>query len=229
LNTEYRTNIPTLLTQLATVRNRLAFKRETLISQTARMTRLGEDKALLVKSVGLIDKTIEVISANGIGRIESIVTGGLQLVLDDRRVGLSIEKTEGKRGQSYSLVPYRGKTRGAALDTFGGSLSNVMAFLLRVIMIRRFGLAKYLFVDESFNGVSAEYQPMVSAMLHSLCQDHGFTIFAITHQPIMAAAANRVYRLIPGEDEDTPPTLQLLDASAMAELKVWSERSAEGF
>lgn len=87
------------------------------------------------------------------------------------------------------------------MDSFGGGPVNVIAFLLRVIMVKRFKLAKFLALDESFNNVSSDYLPLVSEMLQKLCREHGFTILAVTHQPVLAGAADRVYRIT---DEEKP-------------------------
>ncbi len=171
-----------------------------------KITQLEDDKKQLVKAVGVIDKVITIISANGIGKIESIVSGGLQLIWPD--LSFVVEKKEGVRGNSYRLLLRKGNVTGPPMSTFGGGPVNVCAFLLRVIMIKRFKLAKFLAVDESFNNVSEHYLPQVSAMLTRLCHDHGFKIFAVTHQPVLAASADVVYELVPGE----LPTLRKLDA-----------------
>jgi hypothetical protein len=80
------------------------------------------------------------------------------------------------------------------MTSFGGGVQNVVAFLLRVILVKRFKLAKFLVLDEQFSNVSPEYQPKVSQMLRELA-DLGFTIFAVSHQPMITEAADTVYRL----------------------------------
>ena len=187
--------------RMGSIRQRRDICGQQIARQEGRLKAIEDEKAELLKAVGLIDRAIQVISANGIGRIESIVTGGLQLVFEDPTLGFSVEKTELTRGNSYKLMPYKGEVRGAAMDTFGGGVVNVIAFLLRMIMIKRFKLGKFLVLDETFNNVSAEYQPMVSSLLKKLSHEHGYTIFAVTHQPILAAAADNVYKLVPREGQ----------------------------
>lgn len=180
-----------------------------------KITQLEEDKKQLVKAIGIIDRVITIISANGIGKIESIVSGGLQLAFP-QPYEFVIEKKEGARGNSYRLLIRKGKITGPLMSTFGGGVVNVTAFLLRVIMIKRFKLAKFLAVDESFNNVSEHFLPQVSAMMTKLCHDHGFNILAVSHQPILASAADIVYEVVPG---DETPTLRRLDALELAVLK----------
>lgn len=209
----------TLLTthraRLAGVHQRLEYENQQAARFEKRMAEIEAEKAELSKAVGLIDKAIEVISANGVGRIETTVTNGLRLVFDDPTLGLKILKKEGARGNSYEPVGQQGEVEGPFLDTFGGGIVNVAAFLLRIIMLKRFKLARFLVLDESFNNVSAQYLPMVSELLRSLARDGGYTIFAVTHQPILALAADRIYRVVPGED-GAPPTILQTTASELA-------------
>ena len=165
----------------------------------ASMDEYAASKADLLKAIALIDKTIGIVSANGIGKIESTVTNGLRLVFDNPDYGIRVIKKETARGNNYSLEVYKGEISGPAQSTFGGGISNVIAFLLRVIMIKRFQLGKLLVVDETFNNVSPKYLPKVSELLKTLADD-GFTIFAISHQAPLADAADHAYTVYPGPE-----------------------------
>ena len=199
----------TLHSNLQSVVQRYSFECRRGETLASRMAAIEKEKTLLVRAVGTIDRAIQIISANGIGKIEGIVTGGMRLAFNDPTLGFAITKKEGKRGNTYEIEGIRGDVRGPFLETFGGGIWNVVGFLLRVIMIRRFNLAKVLIVDESFNNVAAVYQPMLSRLLRDLTRNHGYVIFAVTHQPILAAAADRIYQVVPHLGE--PPTLKLLD------------------
>lgn len=213
-----------LRTSLGSVHQRLSFERQTALKLQARMDEIEREKTLLIKAVGLIDRAIVVISSNGIGRIEKTVTEGLQLVFHDPTLAFKVIKKEGAGGNRYELEGWQGEVHGPILETFGGGVANVVSFLLRVIMIKRFKLAKFIVIDESFNNVSAQFLPMVSEMLRSLAHDGGYTIFAVTHQPMLAAAADHVYRAV--EVPDGPPVLQELSAQQMVEIRRAAEAGA---
>jgi DNA repair exonuclease SbcCD ATPase subunit len=183
------------------VKQQLFFEEQNLTRLNARIAQIEKDKTQLVLAVGLIDRCIQIISANGIGKIESIVSGGLQMVFNDKSMGLILNKKETARGSSYELLMRQGDFTGKPMESFGGGVVNVISFLLRVIMVKRFRLAKFLALDESFNNVSEGHLGLVSEMLQKLCRDHGFTILAVTHQPVLAQAADRAYRIT---DEDMP-------------------------
>lgn len=166
-----------------------------------KVRRIEVEKADLQKALALIDRCIELVSATGIGKIESIVSGGLQQVFKDDKEPISflVEKKETARGYSYRLLCRQGETTGSPMTAFGGGVQNLCAFLLRVIMIKRFRLAKFIVLDESFNNVNgARNQRRLSEMLRTLADDFGFTILAITGQKRLAAAADRIYEVDTG-------------------------------
>jgi DNA repair exonuclease SbcCD ATPase subunit len=192
-----------LVSRIASVRStverldqQLEYEESSIHRLTERIKTLESEKVLLVKAVGLIDRCIQVISANGIGKIESIVSDGLRRVFDDPTLTLVVDKKSGARGNTYSLLV--SKDGGEPYDpmkSYGGGVANVVSLLLRLILIKRFRLAKLLVLDEQFNNVSVDYLPAVSALLKTLTDRHDYTILAVTHQPILALEADRIYQL----------------------------------
>src|SRR5271163_907584 len=204
---------------VSSIASRLQYETATITRLTARIKQLEEEKAQLVKAVGTIDRCVQIVSANGIGKIEGIVSDGLKRVFGNDQLGLFIEKKETARGNTYRLLVRKGDTVGNPMDSFGGGVQNVVAFLLRIILIKRFKLAQFIALDEQFSNVSAEYQPKVSEMLKVLSK-MGFTIFAISHQPTITAAADIIYEVV--VDEGFPPTLR----RSSSERPVTEESSA---
>jgi DNA repair ATPase RecN len=204
---------------LSQVRQRLQFEQQRIEQTKSRIGLIGEEKSDLLKALALIDRAIAVVSANGIEKIESIVTSGMRLAFDDPTLGFKVVKKESARGNTYALEGVRGDVQGPFMETFGGGISNIVAFLLRVIMLKRFKLAKILVVDESFNNVAVKFLPMVSRMLRDLTDNHGYTILAVTHQPILAAAADNIYRVVPNAStKGAPPKLVRVHRSELGEI-----------
>jgi DNA repair exonuclease SbcCD ATPase subunit len=194
---------------VSSIDQRLQYESATISRLTARIKILESEKSELVKAVGTIDRCVQIVSSNGIGKIEGIVSDGLRRVFGNDQIGLFIEKKETARGNSYRLLVRKGETVGNPMDSFGGGVQNVVAFLLRVILIKRFKLAPVLCLDEQFSNVSLEYQSKISQMLKTLA-GMGFTIFAISHQPAITAAADTIYEVV--VDEGFPPVLRKKDA-----------------
>ena len=199
--------------QLESVRSAVQMERTILKRNQDKVTDLENQKVMNTKALAVIDRAIQVISQNGIGKIETIVSDGLRLVFDDD-LRLVIERKEGARGDSYRLLVQEGNDPpGPPIDTMGGGVVNVISFLLRVIMIQRFKLSKFIVLDESMNNVSPDRLPRVSEMLRSLCDEHGYTILSITQQTLLASAANRVFCVEKG------PLLRELDSVELDELR----------
>jgi DNA repair exonuclease SbcCD ATPase subunit len=172
-------------------------------------TKLGEievEKTQNIKAIGVMDKAIQIVSANGIGKIESVVSDGLKLIFDSD-YKLIIERKDGVRGESYKILLEKNGFTAPPIESVGGGLVNVISFLLRVIMIQRFKLAKLIVLDESLNNISSDHIESVSKMLKTLCDDYGYTILAVTHQSLLAASADKVYKV------ETGPTLVECDPS----------------
>lgn len=174
-------------------------QKSTIKGMTEKIEKIGEQKTLLVKAQTTIDKMTQIVSARGIGKIESIVTGGLRLVFG-KKISFLVDKKEGARGTSYKMLIKKGDVVGDPFDSFGGGVINVASFLLRIIMIKRFKTAKMVVLDESMNNVSSEYQEKVSTLLKTLATEHGFNILLITHSPELAKASDKVYQVYQGED-----------------------------
>jgi DNA repair exonuclease SbcCD ATPase subunit len=197
-------------TVVSSIDQRLQYESATISRLQSRIKQLEEEKAQLVKAVGTIDRCVQIVSANGIGKIEGIVSDGLRRVFGNDQIGLFIEKKETARGNTYRLLIRKGETIGNPMDSFGGGVQNVVAFLLRVILIKRFKLAQFIALDEQFSNVSSEYQPKISEMLKVLSK-MGFTIFAISHQPTITSAADTIYEVV--VDEGFPPVLRKKDVT----------------
>ncbi len=194
------------------VRNSLKTEEAILLRNQKKIKELEDKKAMNVKALAVLDKAIQIISANGIGKIESIVSDGLNLVFD-QDLQLVLERKEGAKGDSYRIMVKQGDVIGPPIDTMGGGVVNIISFLLRVIMIQRFKLNKLIVLDESFNNVSADHLPKVSEMLRSLCDEHEYTILSITQAPLLASAAERVFRV------DKGPLLCELTSDELDELR----------
>jgi DNA repair ATPase RecN len=169
---------------------------ELLDTNRAKMAVLADKKAHLTKTVAVLDTLTQTIAKKGIGRVESVVTQGLQLVFGPD-ASCIVEKKDGARGTTYQINVKFGEIVGDPMDDFGGGAVNVTAFLLRVMMLHRFNLARMLVLDESFNNVSTDggYLQRVSILLKSLVEDFNFTILAVSHQPELAARADHTYQV----------------------------------
>lgn len=213
----------------------LTSKKERIASHKKRIIELEKLKTSHTKAIGVLDKTIEIISGKGIGRIEEVVSDGLQLVFG-KGYNLIIERKEGARGNTYRILVKHGDVVGPPLETVGGGVVNVISFLLRVIMIQRFKLTKFIALDESFNNVGNQHLPKVSQMIKTLCDEHGYCMLSVTHQPILAAAADQIFEVLVNSDgpllrelrQEEKDEYRAFNASAASEASSGNTRTVEG-
>lgn len=174
------------------------------------MAQWEDRKAHYLKCNATLDKLIQVISEQGVGRVETVITEGLQTVFGPD-ISCFLERRDMAKGTTYSIKikvqTEKGEVVGDPMESFGGGPVNLISFLFRVLMIHRFNLSKLLLLDEGFNNVSRDRLDAVSTLLKVLAEDHGYSILAITHQSEMSSKADRVYR-VGGVIGD--PTLTLL-------------------
>jgi ABC-type Mn2+/Zn2+ transport system ATPase subunit len=182
---------------------------EDIKTMRGRMTQIAERKTVRVKAIGVLDRLIQAVAAQGVSRIETMVTKGLKLVFGPD-LSFRVEKKVGARGTQYNLQVAHGEVAGNPMTMMGGGVVNVTAFLLRIIMLKRFKLAKFLALDESFNNVSESHIKKVSQLLQHLCTEQGFKMLFVTHQPLFADSANKVYMASPGS-KSAGPSLTVLD------------------
>ena len=185
---------------------------EQLVAHRKTMQEWENQKAHFLKCNAVLDKLVQEVSANGVGKVESVVTQGLQLVFGPQ-VSCFLERRDMAKGTTYSIklrmqTP-EGEVIGDPMDSFGGGPVNLISFLMRVLMVHRFKLAKLMILDESFNNVSRGHLDAVSMLLKTLTEEHNYSILAITHQPELTAKADNVYAVggVLGS-----PTLSLLSA-----------------
>ena len=171
---------------------------EQLVIHRRSMLTWENDKAHYLKCNAVLDRLIQEVSAKGVGRVEAVVTQGLQLVFGPK-VSCFLERRDMAKGTTYSIklkvqTP-QGEVVGDPMDSFGGGPVNLISFLMRVLMIHRFKLSKLMVLDEAFNNVSRDHLDAVSTLLKTLTEEHDYSILAITHQPELTAKADHVYKI----------------------------------
>ena len=82
------------------------------------------------------------------------------------------------------------------IDSRGGGLVSVTAFLLRVLLLlsARPALARLLVLDETFANLSAEYVGNLVALIRRIATEGGFQCLIVTHRPELVDGADVAYR-----------------------------------
>lgn len=155
-----------------------------------------ESEVLILTEVDLaLRALLQTKTKQTLGEAEQLILRGLQTVFGPEWVGVSLDAglRQGRLSATLKLRNVDG-SEGNPVDTYGGGPASLVAFILRMLVVRRMGLAPLLLLDESFSMVSADYVERVSTFLRLLVDKLGVTVLLVTHQPEFKHAATRVYR-----------------------------------
>lgn len=122
-----------------------------------------------------------------------IITEGLQSIYHDQDVRFDIE-VEQKRGKvSVNFVVEENGVRGAPLESFGGGVASVVSLLMRVLVVLKADMARYLILDESLASLSEEYIEPCGDFLRKLCSELDVNILLVTHNTSFIDQSDNAY------------------------------------
>jgi hypothetical protein len=133
-------------------------------------------------------------------RIESLLTTAIRIAMNDQNFDFTIPM-EINRGQLEAefVIDNRG-VAGPIEDTFGNSLIDVMDTFMMVIIGHLAGIKGPVVLDEPFRMLDADNQQSAGEFLVKLLKELGRQGICITHSPVLANQADRVYRVIKADD-----------------------------
>lgn len=136
-----------------------------------------------------VDKKVSKIK----GKIETLVNSGLAVIFEDS-LKLVIESSIKYSKTTFSVKISNNDVVGME-ETHGGGVLSVVAFILRVVITLLTDKRKFLVFDESLSMVSIGYQDRLSQFIKQLCDDLGFTVLLISHQPALSEYASIKYEV----------------------------------
>jgi len=162
-------------------------KSDTLIAS------IGKDIVTLEQANIFFSNQVEMKVSKIKGRIEQLVNSGLSAIFEDS-LKLVIESSVKYNKTTFSLKIENDNVLGME-ETHGGGVLSVVAFILRVVITLLTDKRKFLVFDESLSMVSIGYQNRLSQFIRQLCDDLGFTVLLISHQPALSEYASIKYEV----------------------------------
>ena len=138
---------------------------------------------------GVIEHQVSEVKA----QIEELVNSGLATIFE-YPISIRIDSAYKNNKTVFNIVIAKDELEGAQ-EAHGGGVLAIIAFLFRVVVNAVTGKAKFMMFDESLTYVSAKYQEPLSAFIAKLCEDLGYTIVLISHQPLLNTYAHRAYNV----------------------------------
>lgn len=173
-----------------------------------RLEQVRRDIADYQQAQAILSHLSEKISQDAERQTAELATLALQETFTDQNLSL-VTKHSISRGQpavDLLMVDHDKGVQGKPRQSFGGGPSAVLGIIVRVITVmRRRGMLRTLVLDEPTAQVSAGYSGKAATVLKKIClpldQDGlGFSALVVTHSPVLAGQANRLYRAYTGED-----------------------------
>lgn len=131
-----------------------------------------------------------------------IVTKGLQTIFHDQDLEFDVNVTQRRKKVHVEFDTVEGNRRGQALESFGGGVATVESLLLRILVILKTGLSRYLILDESLASLSEEYIETMSNFLRKLCNQLDMNILLITHNRTFVEYSDTSYKASENGDGD---------------------------
>lgn len=160
--------------------------RDLLTGQVAQLkaerAALDAETVVLTHVNAALDLLIARVMQDSVGNVEQLVTYGLRTVFDDLDLAFKLAVSNKRGAQWADLVLTHGGVEAGITEAFGGGPAVVVAFLLRLLVCRRLGLAPVILLDEPFAFVSAKYRMNVGKLLRELAEAAGVTILLVTHE-----------------------------------------------
>lgn len=191
----------TLGSEVERLRGRQQAADEAAAKSATALATVTEDVELFGRECDALRTIGELLRENVKAKVERLVTTALRSIYGREDYEFVLE-FELQRGQMTATPMLRSRFREDVItvpvqDAHGGGIVNVVAFVLRVVVLvlTRPALQRVIVADESFRNVSREYLPRVADFLRSLHDITGVQVVMVTHQPEMIEAADRVYRV----------------------------------
>ena len=129
--------------------------------------------------------------------ISGIVTEGLSSIFHDQDLEFGIEVSQ-KHGKVWvEFLTTKGAKTASALDSFGGGIVAVESLLLRILILLKTGLARYLILDESLASLSSEYVENCGNFVRKMCSELDVDLLLVTHNQDFVEYADTAYKAKP--------------------------------
>lgn len=185
--------------------DRLAGTRDAAVKQVAETKKaiknLEDEGELLDLVQGVLRTFIDKEVTSGVQVVEKLLTEGLQAVFHDQKLSVETQVAVSRGKVSVDLITVHERADGTIIkgvpnDSFGGAVATVMSVLLRILVMEKRGLRRFLLLDETLPAFDGNYVQNMGEFLQLICDRLGIDILLVTHNPALVDASNRAYRIV---------------------------------
>lgn len=149
-----------------------------------------------------LKELIRVVSTENIEKVERLVNSAICQIFPESQLAFRITTSIKRNLTEYDFQLCRGhnKEKAGGLDSNGGGVWSLIAFILQMtflVLSKRYPL---LFLDESIVAISEKHSTLASQLIRDLAEEFNTTIVLITHQSLFIEGADSVFTLTRGKD-----------------------------
>lgn len=148
---------------------------------------------LHAKCSEIFKKWLEDSINQNIDSIASLITNGLNYIIDDQNLKFKIKQEYKNNRIHMKFVLEQDGTEGEPLHSFGGGAAVVISLILRLCIMQRMGLGNLLILDESMVALANAYVPSAASFMRTLSEQMGVNILMVTHNPEFIQNAHLAY------------------------------------
>lgn len=159
------------------------------------LANLESDRDTLKLCKPVIDDIISKFSDSLLRKLEELLTIGLKKIFYDRDYSIQIKVVDKRNSKCVEmLLNDNGNLIPIKNSSVAGGVLVVIAAIIQIFYIVNLpNVRNYLFLDEQFSQISAQYIDTFMEFVKTMCNETGMSIVLITHDNKFMKYGDRVY------------------------------------
>jgi len=168
-------------------------KKEQLQKSEDTVKLLETEEILLSKTEKVLKHLIDKLVQNDMGKMDNLVTYGLNTVYPDR--DYKFESKIEERGKGLYVQLNTLFKNNVLDDDSKSSVQVIESFLLRILSLMKLKRTHLVYMDESFAAVDTDYMENVSKLLYQIAEKLKMDILVVTHNRKLSEYAHNAFEI----------------------------------
>lgn len=153
-----------------------------------------ETKKELDTVIQFFEKVIDMNTKSTRNFIESLVNDGIEYIIGDNSVSISIESSikNNKVQYSINIIDNKNNIEGG-IESFGGGILAIISFIFRIVIMHISKMFPLIVIDENLTFVSFHYQERLSKFIKQISSQFSINVLMISHSPKLNTHADKIY------------------------------------
>lgn len=194
LDTSFEKDITDLLIKYRGIQSSIESTKSSIADIDLKISELESERNTLKKCKPIIDDIISKFSDSLLRKLEELLTIGIKKIFYDRNYSVQIRVVDKRNTKCVELfLDDNGNLIPVKNSNVAGGILVVIASIIQIFYVINLDVEKYLFLDEQFSQISAQYIDNFMSFIKSLCDETGLSIVLITHDNKFIKYGDRIY------------------------------------